>query len=134
MLLVCLIGAGFFMHGAQTSVTMLSRWLLWNGSLAALGTLAAFGHPLAVLVGFFGAPLATLNPFLAVGLFTGLVQAWARKPKVEDMEHLIDDAVSLKGLYKNRIGRVLLVFFFSSLGGAIGNFIAVPALISSLFH
>ena len=120
--------------GAQTSVTMLSRWLLWNGSLAALGTLAAFGHPLAVLVGFFGAPLATLNPFLAVGLFTGLVQAWARKPKVEDMEHLIDDAVSLKGLYKNRIGRVLLVFFFSSLGGAIGNFIAVPALISSLFH
>jgi pheromone shutdown-related protein TraB len=134
LLLVCLIGAGFFMHGAQTSVTMLSRWLLWNGSLAALGALAAFGHPLAVLVGFFGAPLATLNPFLAVGLFTGLVQAWARKPKVEDMEHLIDDAVSLKGLYKNRIGRVLLVFFFSSLGGAIGNFIAVPALISSLFH
>lgn len=134
VLLVCLVAAGFFMHGAQTSVTMLSRWLLWNGSLAALGALAAFGHPLAVLVGFFGAPLATLNPFLAVGLFTGLVQAWAKKPKVEDMEHLIDDAVSLKGLYKNRIGRVLLVFFFSSLGGAIGNFIAVPALISSLFH
>ena len=133
-LLIALIAAGFFTGGVKTSFDMLISWVLWNGSLAALGTLLALGHPLAIITGFVGAPLGTLNPFLAVGLFTGLVQAWVRKPKVEDMEHLADDASSLKGLYKNRIGRVLLVFFLSSLGGSIGNFIAVPALIGSLLH
>lgn len=134
VLLIALIAAGFFTGGAKTSFDMLISWVLWNGSLAALGTLLALGHPLAIITGFVGAPLGTLNPFLAVGLFTGLVQAWVRKPKVEDMEHLADDASSLKGLYKNRIGRILLVFFLSSLGGSIGNFIAVPALIGSLLH
>lgn len=134
VLIVTLIVAGFFMGGIETSFEMLLRWFLWNGSLAALGTALALGHPLAILVGFIGAPLGTLNPFLAVGLFTGLTQAALKKPKIEDMESLQDSLSSIKSLYKNRISRVLLVFFLSSLGGAIGNFIAVPTLVSSLFH
>lgn len=132
-LIIGLIVAGFFTGGTATSVHMLLRWLLWNGSLAALGTLLALGHPLAIVAGFIGAPLGTLNPFIAVGIFTGIVQAWVKKPKVEDMETLYEDVSSIKGIYKNRILKVLLVFFLSSLGGAIGNFIAVPALFSSLF-
>ncbi len=132
-LIVALIVAGFFVGGTQTSLELLLNWLLWNGSLAALGALVAFGHPLTIVAGFVGAPLGTLNPFIAVGIFTGIVQAALVKPKVADMETLVDDFSSIKGIYKNRISRVLLVFFLSSLGGAIGNFIAVPALFSSLF-
>ena len=63
---------------------------------------------------------------------TGLVQAWIRKPKVEDMEFLVEDAGTFKGYYKNRILRVLLVFMLSSVGGVIGNFIAVPSLFASM--
>ncbi len=111
---------------------MLVNWILWNGSLAALGSLIAGGHILTVITGFIGAPVATLNPVIGVGLFTGVVQAWVRKPKVQDMEQLADDAGSLKGFYRNRILRVLLVFFLSSICGVIGKFIAVPSLISSL--
>lgn len=132
VLIVGLIVAGFFTGGAKASLDMLVQWILWNGSLAALGTLLAGGHIITVVAGFVGAPLATLNPVVAVGLFTGLVQAWINKPKVEDMEKLSDDATSFKGFYKNRILRVLLVFFFSSLGGVIGNFIAVPSLIATI--
>ena len=132
-LIVGLIVAGFT-GGAISSLEMLLRWLLWNGSLAALGTLLALGHPLAILVGFFAAPIATLNPVLGVGLFTGLTQAWIRKPKVEDMETLQEDLSSIKKIYKNRILRVLLVFILSSVGGVIGNFIAVPALFTSLIN
>lgn len=132
ILIVGLIAAGFFTGGAKASLDMLVQWILWNGSLAALGTLLAGGHIITVIAGFIGAPLATLNPVVAVGLFTGLVQAWINKPKVEDMEQLSDDATSFKGFYKNRILRVLLVFFFSSLGGVIGNFIAVPSLIATI--
>ena len=133
VLIVGIIVAGFFVGGADASLDLLLNWLIWNGSLAALGALLAMGHPLTILAGFVGAPLGTLNPFIAVGIFTGIIQAWLCKPKVEDMEKLNESFSTLKGIYKNRISRVLLVFFLSSLGGAIGNFIAVPSLITSLF-
>jgi pheromone shutdown-related protein TraB len=127
-IIVALIITGFFRLGAGLSLTMLLRWLLWNGSLAALGALIALGHPLSILVSFVGAPIGTLNPFLSVGLFSGIVEASIRKPRVRDAETLSDDVTSLKGLYRNRITRALLVFLLSSLGGAIGNFISIPSL------
>ncbi len=132
VLIVGLIVAGFFTGGAKASLDLMVQWILWNGSLAALGALLAGGHILTVVAGFVGAPLATLNPVVAVGLFTGLTQAWISKPKVEDMERLSDDATSIKGFYKNRILRVLLVFFLSSIGGVIGNVIAVPSLVATI--
>lgn len=132
LLIVLLLAAGFFTGGAGTTLAMLAHWLLWNGSLAALGSLISLAHPLTILVSFVGAPIATLNPFIGVGLFAGLCEAWVRKPRVKDMESLSSDVTKLSGFYKNRIARALLVFFLSSLGGAIGNIIAVPALITEL--
>jgi pheromone shutdown-related protein TraB len=126
--LIALIAAGFFVSGKDVGFSMLLRWVLWNGSLAALGSLIALAHPLAIIVSFFGAPLATINPLIGVGLFSGLVQIAFRKPQVSDLQNMTEDTTSLKGIYRNRITRALLVFFLSSLGGAIGNFISVPAL------
>jgi pheromone shutdown-related protein TraB len=132
LLIVALIGAGFFRAGAGVSLVMLRNWLLWNGSLAALGTIAALGHPLSVLVAFVGAPIATINPFIGVGLFSGVIEAAMRKPRVSDAQNIAEDVGSVKGIYRNRITRALLVFFLSSLGGAIGNFIAIPSLMAGL--
>ena len=133
VLIVALFAAGFFRAGEELSFVMLRRWLLWNGSLAALGAVLAAGHPLSILVSFLGAPYASLNPLIGVGLLSGLTQAALRKPRVEDAQTIIDDVGSLKGIYRNRISRALLVFFLSSLGGAIGNFIAIPSIVSMLF-
>lgn len=130
--IVALVVAGFFTGGAKASLDMVIQWILWNGFLSAFGALVAGGHILTILAGFVGAPIATLNPVIGVGMFTGLVQAWIRKPKVEDMEFLVEDAGNFKGYYKNRILRVLLVFMLSSVGGVIGNFIAVPSLFASI--
>uniref|UniRef100_A0A7C3IJI7 TraB/GumN family protein n=1 Tax=Gracilinema caldarium TaxID=215591 RepID=A0A7C3IJI7_9SPIR len=127
-LIIALIVAGFFKSGGSVSISMLIQWMLWNGSLAALGTILALGHPLSVLTAFLGAPVATLNPFIGVGLFAGIVEATLRRPRVQDIEHLAEDVTSLRGLYRNRVSRALLVFFLSSLGGAIGNFISIPFL------
>ncbi|MDR2742707.1 MAG: TraB/GumN family protein [Treponema sp.] len=132
ILIAALIVLGFFRSGAGVSLEMLVRWVLLNGSLAALGALIALGHPLSVLVSFMGAPIATINPFIGVGLFSGVVEAALRKPRVIDTQTLPEDISSLKGIYKNRITKALLVFFLSSLGGAIGNFIALPLLASLL--
>ncbi|MDR3303637.1 MAG: TraB/GumN family protein [Treponema sp.] len=131
-LLVALIVVGFFHAGADVSLAMLLRWVLWNGSLAAVGALVALGHPLSILVSFVGAPIGTLSPFVSIGLFSGITEATLRKPRVSDTQRLSVDVTSLKGLYGNRITRALLVFFLSSLGGAVGNFISIKALASLL--
>ncbi|MDR0387944.1 MAG: TraB/GumN family protein [Treponema sp.] len=132
VLIAVLIVLGFFRAGAEVSLEMLARWVVLNGSLAALGALIALGHPLSILVSFVGAPIATINPFIGVGLFSGVVEATMRKPRVADTQTLSEDIGSLKGIYRNRITKALLVFFLSSLGGAIGNFIALPLLASLL--
>jgi pheromone shutdown-related protein TraB len=126
--IAALIILGFFRSGAEVSLAMLFRWVLWNGSLAALGTLVALGHPLSILVSFIGAPVATINPFIGVGIFSGVTEASLRKPRVADVQSIAEDAGTLRGIYRNRITRALLVFFLSSIGGMIGNFISIPSL------
>jgi pheromone shutdown protein TraB len=132
ILIAVLILLGFLRAGAGVSLAMLLRWVLLNGSLAALGTVIALGHPLSILVSFFGAPIATINPFIGVGLFSGVVEATMRKPRVLDTQSISEDITSIRGIYRNRITRALLVFFLSSIGGAVGNFISIPSLASLL--
>jgi pheromone shutdown protein TraB len=132
-LIVALFAAGFLRSGGDVSLLMIRRWVFWNGGLAALGALIALGHPFAIIASFLGAPFATLNPFIGIGLISGLVQVVMRKPRVGDAESIINDFGSLKGIYRNRISHALLVFFLSSLGGSIGNFISVPAVAAALF-
>jgi pheromone shutdown protein TraB len=55
---------------------------------------------------------------------TGIVECWLRKPKVSDLERLRDDATSLGGWFKNPATRILLVFFLSNMGSAIGTWVA----------
>lgn len=128
--ILALIVAGFFKGGAETSVEMLLNWWLINGALAAVGAILALAHPVTILVSFMGACVTAINPFIGIGIVAGLVQAWISKPKVNDMENLMNDANSLKGFYKNRILKVLLVFILVSIGGSIGTFAAIPSLIS----
>jgi pheromone shutdown-related protein TraB len=130
LIIVALIAIGFFRSGAQASLAMILRWVLLNGSLAALGSLLCLAHPVTILASFLLAPVATLNPVLAIGLFAAVIEAYFRKPTVRDAETLADDVTSVKGFYKNRITHILLVFFLSSIGGMIGNFIALPILAS----
>lgn len=132
IVIVALIVEGFFMGGRTIGTQMIGSWILWNGCLSALGALVAFANPITVLVAFVGAPLTSLCPLVGVGLFTGIVQALICKPKVSDIESLQEDVSSLKGWYKNRVLKVLLVFFLSSLGSTIGTFVATGKIASLL--
>jgi len=129
-IIVGFIVLGFFKSGTSASLSMLLRWVLLNGSLAALGSALCLAHPLTILFSFVMAPIATLNPFVGVGLFAGLAEAFLRKPRVSDLENLAVDVSSVKGFYSNRVTKVLMIFFLSSIGGMIGNFIALPYLAS----
>ena len=130
--IVGLIAAGFIYGGVHAGAQMLSTWFLYNAIPAAILTAVACGHPLAILVGFIGAPFTSLCPFIGIGFCTAIVQAIVCKPKVSDMESLQDDVTSLRGFYKNRILRALLVFILSSIGSTIGTFAAGADIIGIL--
>lgn len=116
--------------GLQQSIS----WVLWTGSLSAIATALAFGHPLAILTSFVAAPLTTLNPVLASGWFAGFVQAYFSRPNVEDFERLTEDVFSLKGFWNNKVTRVLLVTVFSNIGASFGTFIGGADVIRRFFE
>ncbi len=127
-----LLSIGFFRSGLDKSLHMLLIWAVASGTLAALGSLAALAHPLTILASLLGAPITAINPAIGIGMVTGVLEAFLRKPRVEDFENLYTDITSFRGFYRNRLTRILLVFFFSSVGGSIGTFIALPYLTALL--
>jgi pheromone shutdown-related protein TraB len=131
VLVIGLIAWGFVVGGVSEGFANLGRWVLVNGSLAGLGALAALGHPLTILGSILAAPITSLNPTIGVGFVAGLMEAALRKPRVRDFERLQEDILSVRGFYRNRVTRILLVFLFSSLGSAIGTFIGIPLLFPS---
>ena len=127
-IVVGLIGWGFYRSGWDGGVQMLMRWILVNGTLSAIGAAVAFAHPITVIAAFVAAPITSMNPTIGVGFVTGLIEAVVRKPRVEDFEAIQDDILTFRGFFRNRLTRILLVFFFSTVGSAIGTFVALPFL------
>ena len=58
-------------------------WVVINGGLSAQGALLARGHPLTVLSAMVAAPLTSLNPTIAAGMVTGIVESWLRQEALE---------------------------------------------------
>jgi pheromone shutdown-related protein TraB len=126
---IALFIVGFFQGGMTAGADMMTRWALVTGVLAGLGTAAAFGHPLTILSAILAAPLTTIHPLIAVGWVAGLVEAFSRKPRVKDIEDLPTDILSVRGFWKNKVTRILLVVIFSNIGGSLGTFIAIPMMV-----
>lgn len=122
-----------FLSDVQTGLQQLSTWVLWTGTLAALFTALSLGHPLSILTSFVAAPFTTLNPVLACGWITGLVEATIKKPTVRDVQNVSQDIYSVKGIYHNRLLRTLLIIVMTNLGASLGTFIAGADIIKQLF-
>lgn len=112
-----------FIANPEAGLQQMTSWVLWNGTLAAIGTAVAFGHPLAILTAFVAAPITSLNPLLAAGWFAGFVQAFVKRPNVSDFEALSEDVFSVKGFWHNKVTRVLLVVALANIGSSLGTFI-----------
>ena len=117
---------GFISGGAEAGTDMLTWWILANGLLAGAGAIIALAHPITVGAAILAAPLTSLNPMIAAGWVSGLVEVVLRKPKVKDFEKLQEDIRSIRGFWKNRITRILLVVIFTNIGSSIGTFVAFP--------
>jgi pheromone shutdown-related protein TraB len=130
--IVAMFIAGFFWGGAKAGKDMLVWWIAANAILAGLGSIIALAHPATVISSMLAAPLTSLNPMIAAGWVSGLVEAFSRKPKVKDLETLPEDILSVRGFWRNKVTRILLVVVFTNLGSSIGTFVAFPVIVKLL--
>lgn len=129
LVVIGLITRGFIRGGLDEGVENIVQWVLVNGILSSLGTVIALGHPLTIIVSFLAAPLTSLNPTIGVGFVTGLLESVLRRPRTLDFEQLRSDIGSLRGIYRNRLTRILLVFSLSTVGSIAATLIALPLLL-----
>ncbi len=126
--IIGMIVAGFFTAGTAGGAHMLKWWILANSVLSGLGAALAFAHPITIVSAVVAAPLTSLNPLIAAGWVSGLVEAFLSKPKVKDFETLPEDIASLKGFWRNKITRILMVVVLTNLGSSLGTFVAIPLM------
>ncbi|WP_295360410.1 TraB/GumN family protein [Arenimonas sp.] len=123
---------GWVQGGAAFGGELVLQWALITAVGGALGCLAAGGHPLSILAAAISSPFTPLHPALASGTVSAAVEAWVRKPTYADFLRLRDDTGHVTGWWKNRVARVLVNFFLTSLGTAVAVWIGGANLISKL--
>ena len=126
-LIVALVLTGFYLgftRNPDLGWQLVRDWVLINGGLSALGALIAAAHPLTIVTAFLAAPVTSLNPTVGAGMVTAAAELWLRKPRVGDFSRLRHDTTQLRGWWRNRVSRTLLVFLFSTLGSALGTYLA----------
>ncbi|ODS62271.1 MAG: conjugal transfer protein TraB [Arenimonas sp. SCN 70-307] len=123
---------GWVQGGAAFGGELVLQWALITAVGGALGCLAAGGHPLSILAAAISSPFTPLHPALASGTVSAAVEAWVRKPTYADFLRLRDDTGHVTGWWKNRVARVLVNFFLTSLGTAVAVWIGGANLVSKL--
>lgn len=123
---------GWKEHSNQRLIEMLYAWVIPTAVLSGVGTLISGGKILTVLSAMVSAPITTLHPAIGVGMITAPVEAWLRKPTVQDCEQIPEAITTLKGAFHNPFTRVLIVALGSSLGAALGMWIGTAWVIKLL--
>ncbi len=132
VLIVALVVVGIFTSGWDQGLKAFLYWVIANASSTFIFTLIGGASLLTCLLSGVTAPFFVLNPVLGVGLFAGIWQATFKPPKVKDFENVNNDALSLKGWYKNRILKCLVAFLMSSLGSIFGSLVGFPFILAKL--
>jgi pheromone shutdown-related protein TraB len=135
VMLALAAAVGFlFYRNATMGWHALRDWVIYTAALSAIGAAIAGGHPLSVLVAAIAGPLKPLRPpGLSSGVFSGMAEAWLRKPRVADFQSLRKDLLHASGWWHNRVARTLLVFMLTNLGTIAGEYIAGISIFSKLF-
>lgn len=117
-----IVALAFSGVGLDVLVWALVYWVLVHGLLTAVFTLAAGGHPLSALTGFAVSWFTALNPLLAAGWFSAIVEAKIRKPSPGDFRKIFE-AETLKEMWKVPLFRVVLVAAIANVGSTLGTII-----------
>ena len=109
---------------------MLKAWVLPTALFSGVATLLVGGKWQSVLTALLCSPITTIHPLIASGMIVGPVEAWARRPTVEDCENIHRDAQSVRGFFRNPFTRTLIVAVAATLGSAVGAWVGLSWVIS----
>lgn len=132
LIMLSAFSVGYYKHQGQGLQEMLLAWILPNAVFAGLLTIFALAHPITVLTAFVASPITSLNPTIGAGMVAGLVEAYLRRPTVEDCEGVQKAVNSVGALYQNRVTRVFLVVVLASLGSALGAWVGLGWVVTLL--
>ena len=118
--------------GLKVGADLMLQWVLITAGLTAVGCALAGGHPLSVLASAAVAPFKPFRPTIPSGAVGALVEVRLREPTYADFMALRDDVRTVRGWYRNRVGRVLLVFMLTCLGTMIGEWIGIVRIFGRL--
>lgn len=116
---------GFVFADTDKMMGAVTIWVVVNMIASAIGAAAALAHPLAILATSLSAPFVSLNPAVGAGMVGAVAQAFVAPPPVRDMDMVGDDIAEIKGWWRNRLSRLLLIFIFANVASSIGSFIAL---------
>jgi pheromone shutdown-related protein TraB len=133
LIVATVVWLGVEKGAAEVEATAL-QWILVTGTPTAIGAAIAFAHPGTILAAFLAAPITTLSPLIGAGHVTALVQSYFRPPFVGELSRVLDDLGSWRGLWGNRLLRILLVFVLTSLGGMLGMWVGVGQIVSRVIE
>ncbi|MEM9424031.1 MAG: TraB/GumN family protein [Spirochaetota bacterium] len=122
-----IMASGFFFADTHKALQGIGIWVVSHSVLAGLAALLVWAHPLSILAAVLTSPFTSLNPTISVGLVTALTEVFLRKPRVKDIENLLE-LEKWWQFRSNRIWHALIIFIVVSLGGSAATFIALPWL------
>jgi len=123
------LGYSFYQIGFTTGITGVKFWILSNGLLALTGAIIARSHITTWITSFLAAPLTSLDPALGAGMVAAYAEGKMYPPTVEEMEE-VTKVKKYRDLWGNQAGRVLLTFFFVTLGSAAATFLSAGFIAS----
>jgi len=129
---LCLTAAALLRQDPPSVASLALAWCAPTALLGLIATAGGGGKPLTVLLAPLASPLACLLPALPLEKLPGRVEARLRRPLPEDGQRLLDDFASLRGLYRNRAARVLLVALLSRVGTVVGAAVGAVCLLWAL--
>jgi pheromone shutdown protein TraB len=119
------------MPAATFAKTMLA-WIIPTSIGAGAAVLLTGGSILTALSAIVAAPIARLYPLVRTAVVVGIVEAWRRKPSVQDCERLQHDVQTVKGFWRNPVTRILIIAVVASFGALIGFAVGVGVFATRL--
>jgi pheromone shutdown-related protein TraB len=115
-----IVALAFSGVGLDVLLWALVYWVLIHGALTAAFTLLAGGHPLSAATGFAVSWFTALNPLIAAGWFSAIVEAKIRRPAPGDFKKIFE-AESFTEMWQIPLFKVVLVAALANIGSTLGT-------------
>lgn len=67
-------------------------------------------------------------------MVAGFVQAYIKRPNVSDFERLSEDVFTIKGFWRNKVTRILLIVVLANVGSTIGTIVGGADVLRLFFE